>query len=220
MEAGMETMKSRSEILHGISRIGNTICLDFVNTVYSRVESDSYEYVETYSELLLWASDGRIIPPHLRKRLEALARKRPRQAQQVQKRARELREILYRVFIAVARGEIVEAGDLEGLNTWLRSVSTHRQLVWSGEGYQWEWSEEPLRLDAVLWPVVDSAATLLASAEVARVKECPTPDGCGWLFLDASKNQSRRWCDMRVCGNIAKARRFYKRHSKSRKPVH
>jgi predicted RNA-binding Zn ribbon-like protein len=63
-----------------------------------------------------------------------------------------------------------------------------------------------------------SACELLVGAERRRIKECPAPDGCGWLFLDASKNAARRWCDMRTCGNIAKARRHYRRHRKRREP--
>src|SRR5690606_34555848 len=65
-------------------------------------------------------------------------------------------------------------------------------------------------LDQVLWPVAVSAAELLTSADRERVKECAA-DTCNWLFLDMSRNRSRRWCDMKECGNRAKARRFYKR---------
>jgi predicted RNA-binding Zn ribbon-like protein len=55
---------------------------------------------------------------------------------------------------------------------------------------------------------VEAAATLLVSDAMRRVKSCPT---CGWLFLDASKNRSRRWCSMDTCGAVAKARRYYRR---------
>ena len=63
----------------------------------------------------------------------------------------------------------------------------------------------------MLWPVAWSAAELLAQGPLERIRECPGQDTCGWLFLDLSKNASRRWCDMRVCGNRAKARRHYER---------
>src|ERR671930_579256 len=67
--------------------------------------------------------------------------------------------------------------------------------------------------DDVLAPVVWSAAELLTSGPLERVRECPGDDTCGWLFLDTSRNGSRRWCDMRTCGNRAKARRYYRRAS-------
>ena len=66
-------------------------------------------------------------------------------------------------------------------------------------------------LDQVLWPVAQSAAELLVQGSLERIRECPGQGTCGWLFLDLSKNASRRWCDMRVCGNRAKARRHYAR---------
>jgi predicted RNA-binding Zn ribbon-like protein len=65
-------------------------------------------------------------------------------------------------------------------------------------------------LDRVLWPAVVSAAELLTSDDLGRVRECAS-ERCAWLFLDRSKNQSRRWCDMTVCGNRSKARRHYSR---------
>ncbi len=66
-------------------------------------------------------------------------------------------------------------------------------------------------LDTVLWSVARSSAELLISEDLMRVKECPENDGCGWLFVDTSRNHKRRWCDMEGCGNRAKARRHYER---------
>lgn len=53
-----------------------------------------------------------------------------------------------------------------------------------------------------------SAVALLEPDRWRRIRIC---DSCGWLFLDRSRNGSRRWCDMTVCGNRHKARRFYER---------
>ncbi|MCL4370559.1 MAG: CGNR zinc finger domain-containing protein [Chloroflexi bacterium] len=62
----------------------------------------------------------------------------------------------------------------------------------------------------MLWPVARSAGELLTSSELGRVRKCAGYP-CGRLFLDTSRNQSRRWCDMKSCGNLAKARRHYAR---------
>ena len=62
----------------------------------------------------------------------------------------------------------------------------------------------------VLWPVVWSAVRLLSSPELASVRKCAAP-GCGWLFVDGTKNGSRRWCSMSVCGNRDKVRRYRRR---------
>jgi predicted RNA-binding Zn ribbon-like protein len=87
----------------------------------------------------------------------------------------------------------------------------HFRVAWSPAGFGWEWDQANSGLDRVLWPVAWSAAELLTQGPLERIRECPGQDTCGWLFLDLSKNASRRWCDMRVCGNRAKARRHYER---------
>jgi len=60
----------------------------------------------------------------------------------------------------------------------------------------------------MLWPIMRSAAELLTNGPLDRLKQCA---GCSWLYLDASRNRTRRWCEMRVSGNRAKARRHYER---------
>jgi predicted RNA-binding Zn ribbon-like protein len=82
-----------------------------------------------------------------------------------------------------------------------------------GERWRWRWAgdaESEPALDRVLWPVARSAAELLTSDDLAAVRECAAPD-CRWLFLDRSRNRSRRWCAMATCGNRSKARRHYRR---------
>ncbi|MGH7124521.1 MAG: CGNR zinc finger domain-containing protein, partial [Stellaceae bacterium] len=76
-------------------------------------------------------------------------------------------------------------------------------------GFTWAWDDEPA-LDRMLWPIVRSATQLLTAAELSRVKQC-AGRGCSWLFLDTSKNGSRRWCEMEVCGSRSKARAYYAR---------
>ena len=75
-------------------------------------------------------------------------------------------------------------------------------------------STEPIDLAQPLWPVVRSAADLLTGSSLERVKRCPG-EGCGWLFLDTSRNGSRRWCDMSSCGNRARVRAFAARQRES-----
>ena len=82
----------------------------------------------------------------------------------------------------------------------------HLRVGWEEGLFRWSWAEEEA-LDCMLWPVVRSAAELLNSDLLSRVRVCPADD-CAWLFLDQSRNRSRRWCDMSTCGNRSKARRF------------
>jgi predicted RNA-binding Zn ribbon-like protein len=88
----------------------------------------------------------------------------------------------------------------------------HARLIPGANGaLAWDWEDEGGSADLMLWPIARSAADVLTSPrELARVRQCPGA-GCGWVFLDETKNRSRRWCDMDVCGNRAKARRHYAR---------
>ena len=120
-----------------------------------------------------------------------------------------LREALFRVFSTVAAREPVDAADLELLNDVLQRAAAGARLTGSGPGFAWSWSDDG-GLERPLWLVARSAAELLTSDELERLRKC-AGRFCGWLFLDASKNRSRRWCSMESCGSRAKMRRLYAR---------
>ncbi len=86
----------------------------------------------------------------------------------------------------------------------------HQKLSVKNGIFGWDWTVGPEHLDSVLWPVVWSAAELLTSEAVKRVGQC-ADEKCGWIFWDSSRNKTRRWCDMKDCGNRAKFRRHYQK---------
>ena len=122
-----------------------------------------------------------------------------------------MREVLFAVFSAVADRRVPPVATMDRLNVVMPRAFGSRRLGQATGSPAWAWVEhDPPDLDRVLWPAVVSAAELLTSTELDRVREC-AGERCAWLFLDHSKNQSRRWCDMTVCGNRTKARRHYAR---------
>lgn len=189
--------------------VGGNVCLDFVNTGSHRTGGKVRDKLVAYSDLVTWAARVGEIGPETAARLRVLAEADPTAADRVLRRARELREAIYRSFAAIARGETAPAADLAILGEAVARASAHRLLVPTAEGCEYEYSDADA-LDRPLWPIALAAAELATSKEVARVKECAS-DSCNWLFLDVSKNRSRRWCDMKDCGNRAKARRFRQR---------
>jgi predicted RNA-binding Zn ribbon-like protein len=56
-------------------------------------------------------------------------------------------------------------------------------------------------------------ASFLSDADLSRLRRCDGA-GCGWLFLDTTRNHSRRWCDSRDCGNRSRVRRYAERRSR------
>ncbi|CAA9210851.1 MAG: protein of unknown function DUF1470 [uncultured Chloroflexia bacterium] len=193
--------------------LGGRLCLDFVNTVDWHGSDHAVEFLHTYEDLLAWSRHLTIVTEDEVSNMLQCARRTPDQATHVLERAIALREALFRLFPVVAEGHAPPADDLAILNEALRRAPSRPQIAWSPPHFVWMYQGDDDALDRVLWPVAWSAADLLASAERERVKVCPGED-CGWLFLDASRNGTRRWCAMEGCGNRAKARRHYQRARK------
>jgi predicted RNA-binding Zn ribbon-like protein len=135
----------------------------------------------------------------------------------VLRRARALREAIHAIGAALAHGAPPPAAPLAVVNRELGAGLQWARLRRQDHELAWDWAASP-RLDRVLWPVVRSLADLLVGPLHQRVKQCPG-HGCGWLFLDMTKNRRRRWCEMSVCGSRAKVRRYRaRRRSTERHP--
>jgi predicted RNA-binding Zn ribbon-like protein len=191
--------------------LGGALCLDFANTVAWRRAAEPEERLRTYEELLLWASEARLVRSVQRQTLHAIAAKRRRDANAAFHRALDLRDAVYKTFAAIARNQEVEQMHLDVVNAEIACAFVRLRVGQEPERFVWKWDETHLQLDRVLWPIAKSASDLLISGDLTRLRECESPDGCGWLFLDTSRNRSRRWCDMRDCGNRVKVRRYYQR---------
>jgi len=211
-----QTNKEEICIAERLLRIGNSPCFDIINTVHSRYDPSQPDYLTSYSDLVKWAATGELITKSQRTQLLAAGEEQPRRAAAAFKKGVELRELLYRMFRAVIQKEKPQRQDVLDLNAWLATVLPRRRMVPGDAGYEWSWDENDDALDRPLWPVVLIAADMLVSGERSRIKQCPSPDGCGWFFYDVSKNGARRWCDMRHCGSLSKSRSYYKRHRHSR----
>jgi predicted RNA-binding Zn ribbon-like protein len=188
------------------------LCLDFANTANWHASEQPVEYLTGYSALVTFGRRTGTLSDEAASGLLKRAYEQPDEAAAVLETAIELREALYRIFDEVSHGHAPEADDLALLNRHLSQALARSQVVAEGNGFTWTWSGDEAALDRMLWPVARSAADLLTSAEIERVGQCADDRGCGWLFFDTTRNHSRRWCDMKDCGNRAKARRHYRRH--------
>lgn len=198
-----------------VDAVAEPLCVRFVNTVGDHATDHPYETLHSYEHLLRWGERTGAIAPEAAEALRRRAEERPEVARQALARAVELREAIYRVFVARIHGRAVAPGDLDILNAALAvapGAAGGRRLALTGGAVAWGWAEP--RLD--LWPqpqVAWSAADTLTSEAAGRVGQCADERGCGWLFLDTSRNRSRRWCSMGDCGNRAKQRRHIQRHA-------
>jgi len=196
------------------TRRGLELCLDFSNTVDWRRGEKAQDSLKDYGRLVSWSRQQELLGQEESARLLRFAVESGRDESAL-RRAVELRETIYRVFSAVAHAKRPADRDLEALNEFLSVSLAQSRIARKGERYQWSWRGAEDATDKMLWPIARSAADLLTSDQLEDVRECANEDeGCAWLFLDDTKNHSRRWCNMETCGNKAKARRFYEAHKK------
>jgi predicted RNA-binding Zn ribbon-like protein len=193
-----------------IDFMGGNLALDFVNTVNSRVNQGSQDYLGTFDDLVTWHVITGLVSNTAAKRLLAAARTDSRLAADTFSSSVVLRESLYRIFHAVAHGQVPAQADVSILNDMLTKLRPHQHLQIGKQCVEWQWQVDASQPESILGSVTEAAADLLTTGKLERIKECPGPDGCGWLFLDTSRNGSRHWCDMKTCGNVAKVRRFRK----------
>ncbi|HEX6177455.1 MAG TPA: ABATE domain-containing protein [Thermoanaerobaculia bacterium] len=182
--------------------VGGHPALDFVNTV--AWPEPMGERLTSYERLVRWSEAAGLLARSSATRLLARARREPSGATAALARALSDRILLHRLFARRSAGQL-ESSDLRDLNRALRDIAPRRHLSASGHAIAWAWQIDD-DLESPLWPVIWSAAELLASDEAAQIRMCPG-DGCGWMFVDQSRNGLRRWCEMQTCGTVAKSRR-------------
>lgn len=188
---------------------GGNLALDLANTVSRRPTDAPVETLAKFADLLQWSAEADMLPQGLAGRMKQVSAKNPAIAKSVFKKTIQLREMLFRIFSAVATGQKVNHKDVDQLAEWTSRAFLHLTLK-PVAGATWEWKVRGSELQILLWPVILAATELLTSPEARQVRQCEARD-CDWLFVDRSRKKNRRWCDMLVCGNREKARRFIAR---------
>jgi predicted RNA-binding Zn ribbon-like protein len=200
---------------HRFELVAGSLCLDFVNTVGDRDGSWRYvrNYLQRYEDVVSWGLQAQVLPEREAATLRALAQRRPAEAAAAHERAVNLRETLHAIFSPIAHsansaeGLSVNRDALAALNAMLPDLLIKSRLATSTEGliYHWSFDGGDVPFDRIIWTVLQSATGLLTSADLRYVHQCAM-ETCGWLFLDVSKNKTRRWCAMKLCGNKTKVR--------------
>jgi predicted RNA-binding Zn ribbon-like protein len=195
------------------------LALDFANTAEWHASAHPEEKLTGYDKLVDWAKGHGVLTAAYARSLREQAAKRPTEAHSVLEKSIELREAIYHILADRIRKMPIRASDLRILNRAVADMMVHSQIVMKGnERFAWGWGDGQDNLSSILWPVVRSSVELLTSDDILkRVGQCADEKGCGWLFMDTSKNKSRRWCDMGDCGNRAKARRHYQKLATGKK---
>ena len=197
------------------------MALDLVNTVAPRpATAEANDWLDSPAALLHWARRVDLVTDAEAEGVSAAWAAEPASAVQAWHSTVDIREALYAV-LAAALGSSEPA---DGAVAELERLA----LRWSAATARSSWrlggpGEPPAVLTAgagaLLIPdrLAYAAVDLARTADLSQLRACPVAEGgCGWLFLDRSRNRSRRWCAMEDCGTQAKSRRLTTRRRTSR----
>ncbi len=189
--------------------IGGHPALDLVNTLDWRFrDTGPEELINNYAEVVSFIEQSGMIGPNDARRL--LRGVPGNKAEKIVAAVRELREALAEILYAAIAGKSPSASSVRKLEAWLNEATAQQQLRWEGAKLEWKLPQSPSPATP-FWLLALSAGPLVTSDQMQMLRECGN-DECRWLFLDTSKNHTRRWCDMKICGNRMKARRFKAQH--------
>jgi len=186
--------------------IAGSPTLDFINALDWRFrESGPEELLTSYGALLQFAGQSGLLNSDFVRHLATTVKGAV--GQRVLGDAKELRETLASIVYRSLEGKTPPAKAMVTLERYFHEAFSRRGLLWRKSQLAWDWTDAANKAELPLWALSLDAAELMSSKAVTKIRACNNID-CRWLFLDVSKNHTRRWCDMKLCGNRMKARRF------------
>jgi len=188
----------------------NALCLELCNSVNGARSGEFEDTLSRYGDLLKWFSEYQALDPDTIEELRTRAEQFASEAHAALVKVKELREACWRMFSVVSTRSAPDSADSELIRERFAGAAVRMRFEPGNGSVGLSWSGAEKTLESPLWPIAVSAIELLTSPLRERIRECAS-ERCDWLFLDVSRNRSRRWCDMASCGNRAKARRFQAR---------
>ena len=185
--------------------VGGQLSLDLINTVSWPGTPREHDWFEPATNITLWAVEVGLIDDEARRTLKETQSKNPEGWSSELAAVRTIRNSLRAAISPVARGESPDTQSIDRLNRSLVGACARRRL--DSETLKWSWPV-PTTMVELMAPVVWNAGEVLSNIDPQRLGHCPS---CDWLFHDATRNRSRRWCDMEDCGSRDKALRYYHR---------
>ena len=187
-----------------LSLVAGKLALDFANTESGRGGSEHHDHLQSAADLVAWAAHAEIIGERDAAQARRMIKDQTKPSRHLIARGRILREMIYQINSSVVAGKPPAKKLLHSLNATHAKMLATATLTPHGDNYGWAWHPGYDLTAAILGPIALSALNLLLDADLSRIKQCHG-NHCGWLFYDGTKNKSRQWCDMSVCGNRAKA---------------
>ena len=186
------------------------LAIKFVNTVAWRLRDPTEDRLPSPQATLTWMLAAKLLDRDAFDRIAIRWKNSPQEARRFFETVGALREAIYRLLVTHRSGKEQRAEDIATLNSGLAEPLRGIRLAGVRAPLKWQ-LESGAEAESLLKPIAWSAASLLTGPRAERVKQCQDERGCGWLFIDESRAQNRRWCSMGNCGNLAKSRRHFRR---------
>jgi len=190
--------------------VAGNLALDFANTVTGR-DVAPRDWLGSYAHLLDWARHCREFRANDLGKLRQIAGIDPDRATTALARATLFRESLCRAAYAILGEGTAKPDDYRTIEQTYKEGMNSARFEWSRAGCRMVWKVEFSGLALITHVIAVNAVSLFMNFQAGRIRIC-AGENCGWLFVDSSRSGRRRWCDMATCGNVAKARRYYRRH--------
>jgi predicted RNA-binding Zn ribbon-like protein len=185
--------------------VGCELALDFCNTSSGRGFPSHQEHLRAFGDVLRWAVHAKVVKAVDGDLIRTLVAEPSERADALLAEVLAARELVWTVATELAERRAVPEEHRQALVALHARCLSHADLEVRDGVYLWSWTPRRDILSALLGPITLSALTLLMERDLTRTKRCEGLE-CGWMFLDTTKNKTRRWCEMRVCGNRSKVR--------------
>jgi len=201
-------LKQKYSHINKILLLGGTVCFDFINTVHDRYNKPQFDYLTDYTAFLKWSSRIKILSNFEINKLAVYSKNNPAETEHILKKIKKQREVLYKFFSSIANKKEIEKKILFRVNSLIPKSICNFKYYKIEKELLLLWDKDKIHPEKPFWAIAKSAFDILNDVSFDRIKQCSE---CGWIFLDATKNNNRRWCNMLTCGAKNKSRRYYRR---------
>lgn len=193
--------------------VGEHLCADFINTQIS-ANGQNIDLLENFYDLVAWLHQAHVLSDMQAQESLASWDNTPAAAQ-VLTAAKQLRQTIQAIIANHATAKIIAQSTLDALNQLLVHYVGFHQLVTTQKGIELHFHPVTRQAIDLMMPIAQAASDLVCNNGFSHIRKCENPV-CPLYFLDTSKNHTRRWCSMAICGNRMKATAFYRRHRKKK----
>ena len=205
---------SRAQLRQPFLFVGNHPCLDFINTQMI-VRGNPTDLLGGCGDLVAWLVQASMVD-----KVQAavvMTQWSHKDQEQLFEQGIRFRGTLREMAARIVARRSISSSAVTSINQLLSRCPGYPQLVYARGRFERQFRSQTVQNDGLLTPLAEAASNLLCSGKLSLVKKCGNP-ACILYFYDTTKNHTRNWCSMQLCGNRIKVAAHYQR--KRNHPTH